>query len=161
MKKTHNDLSFAIHTTFASLVKLYQELEKKPRRYGTDELLTSAEIHLIEHIGDNNEHLSVTDLAGIVGVTKGAVSQHLKKLEKKGLTGKEEDPNNSSRSIVKLTAKGRAAYYSHIYWHEQIDGGYLAFLASVEGDQAEFLLEFMSKAETFLRTALGADSKSP
>lgn len=160
MKKTNKDNLFAIHTAFTNLVTLYQDLEKKPRRYGTDELLTSAEIHLIERIGDNDEHLSVTDLAGLVGVTKGAVSQHLKKLEKKGLTDKEEDPTNSSRSIVKLTAKGKAAYYSHIHWHEQVDGGYVAYMESLEADKAAFLLEFMTRVESFLAIALAADEKA-
>ena len=156
MKDKHNDISFAIHAAFARMVKLYQELEKKPRRFGTDELLTGTEIHLIERIGDNNEHLSVTDLAGLLKVTKGAISQQLKRLEKKGLTGKEEDPHNSSRAIVKLTSKGKAAHYAHKHWHEQMDGGYLAYLSSLEEDKAEFLLEFMSKVETFLNSAISS-----
>ena len=96
---------------FYRLVKLANELEKTPRRFGTEEPLTGTEIHLIELIGDNEECLSVTDLARLLNITKGAVSQTLKKLEHKQLTLKEEDPENLSRLIVKLTFKGKTAYF--------------------------------------------------
>jgi DNA-binding MarR family transcriptional regulator len=141
---------------FVGLVRLYEVLESTPRRYGTDELLSSSEIHLIERIGDNNESLSVTDLAGLLGVTKGAVSQHLKKLTKKELTKKKEDPRNLSRSIVKLTSKGKAAYYSHKHWHEKMDGGYKAYFMSLDPDRVRFLYEFMARVEDFMTRAINA-----
>jgi DNA-binding MarR family transcriptional regulator len=101
----------------------------------------------------------VTDLARFSNVTKGAISQHLKKLEKKGLTTKEEDPDNGSRSIVKLTSKGKAAFYSHKYWHETMDGGYLSYLMSLGEEKTEFLLEFMTRVESFLRMVVNSDGK--
>ncbi|MBU2510126.1 MarR family transcriptional regulator [bacterium] len=158
MKKHKNSESLRkINNKFEELVRLYLELEKKPRRYGTDETLTSAEIHLIEVIGDNDETLSVTDLARYSSVTKGAISQSLKKLEKKGLTLKEEDPQNSSRAIVKLSSKGKAAYFSHKYWHETMDGGYLSYLTDLGDEKIEFLMEFMSKVEAFLKSVIDSD----
>ena len=146
-----------INNQFENLVKLYLELEKKPRKYGTDEYLTSSEIHLIETVGDNDESLSVTDLARFTNVTKGAVSQSLKKLEKKGITDKEEDPNNSSRLIVILTSKGKAAYFSHKHWHETMDGGYLDYLSGLGEEKTEFLLEFMSRVESFLLSVINTE----
>ena len=77
-----------LHDRFQRVMKLAVRLEQTPRPFGTDELLTATEIHLVEIIGENGESLSVTDLAGLLGVTKGAVSQTLKKLENKGLTTK-------------------------------------------------------------------------
>ena len=139
---------------FYALVKLAQKLENTPRRFGTDEALTSAEIHLIEIIGDNNELLSVTDLSNLLGVTKGAVSQNLKKLEKKGLTEKIEDPQNISRSIVKLTSKGKTAYYAHKHWHETMDGGFKDYFTSLSQDRIDFLVEFMARVEDFLKRAM-------
>ena len=141
---------------FVGLVRLYEELESTPRRYGTDELLSSSEIHLIERIGDNFESLSVTDLAGLLGVTKGAVSQQLKKLANKELTVKEEDPRNLSRSIVRLTSKGKAAYFSHKHWHEKMDGGYKAYFMGLDQDKIRFLYEFMARAEDFMTRAINA-----
>lgn len=157
MNQKHSEILGLVHDRFAGLVKLYQEMEKQPRKYGTDEYLTSSEIHLIELIGDADANLSVTDLAKNSRVTKGAISQHLKKLEKKGLTTKEEDPTNVSRSRVSLTSKGKAAYYSHRYWHETMDGGYLAYLSTLEADKIEFLLEFMNVVERFMQSVIASN----
>ncbi len=130
------------------------ELEKTPRHFGTDELLTSTEIRLIEAIGDNGETDSVTELANLLGVTKGAVSQNLKKTEKRGLTTKDEDPENLSRSIVGLTSKGKTAYYAHKHWHETMDGGFKHYFTEMNQAQLDFLHEVLSKIETFLKNAM-------
>ena len=96
----------------------------------------------------------MTDLAGLLGITKGAVSQHLKKMEKKGLVNKIEDPQNSSRSIVKLTSKGKMAYYAHKHWHETMDGGFKNYFMSLNEKQVDFLLDFIDKAEDFIKRAM-------
>ena len=150
MNSTKEDNVNAIFEKFVRLVQLYEKLEKTPRSFGTDELLSSTEIHLIELIGDNKESLSVTDLARLIGVTKGAISQRLKKLEAKGLTVKKEDPQNISRSIVQLTSKGKAAFFSHKHWHEKMDGGYKAYFMNLDKDKVQFLHEFMARVEDFL-----------
>ena len=138
---------------FYRLVKLANELEKTPRRFGTEEPLTGTEIHLIELIGDNEECLSVTDLSRLLNITKGAVSQTLKKLEHKELTLKEEDPENLSRLIVKLTLKGKTAYFAHKHWHETMDGGFKDYFMSLSQERIDFLMEFMFKVEIFLKRA--------
>ena len=143
-----------IHEKFMNLVDLSVKLEKMPRRFGTEEPLSSREIHIIEVSGDNDERLSVTDLARFLGITKGAVSQNLKRMEKKGLTTKIEDPQNSSRSIVKLTSKGKTAYYAHKHWHETMDGGFKAYFMGLSEEKIDFLLEFIARAEDFAKRAM-------
>jgi DNA-binding MarR family transcriptional regulator len=143
-----------IHERFRSVVALAVRLEQTPRPFGTDERLTSSEIHLIEIIGDNAEALSVTDLSKVLGVTKGAVSQNLKRTDNKGLTLKIEDPQNSSRSIVKLTSKGKTAYFAHKHWHETMDGGFKEFFLNLKPERIDFLIDFLAKLETFLKKAL-------
>lgn len=86
-----------------------------------------------------------------MGITKGAVSQNLKKMEKKGLTIKIEDPQNSSRSIVKLTAKGKIAYYAHKHWHETMDGGFKNYFMTLSEEKVDFLLDFIDKAEDVIK----------
>jgi DNA-binding MarR family transcriptional regulator len=143
-----------VHERFNRLVKLAAQLEKTPRRFGTEEPLTSREIHIIEVSGDNGEVFSVTDLARLLGITKGAVSQNLKKMEKKGLTTKSTDPHNSSRSIVKLTSKGKMAYYAHKDWHETMDGGFKKYFMTLSEDKVDFILDFIDKAEDFISRAM-------
>ena len=154
MTFSKTDRTNIIFENFVRIVKLYVELEKAPRSFGTDEALYSSEIHLIELIGDHEENLGITDLAKLAGVTKGAISQNLKKLENKGLVIKEEDEENVSRLIVKLTSKGKAAFYTHRYWHETMDGGYKKYLMSLGEDKIIFLMEFLSIVENFLKGAM-------
>ena len=136
---------------------LARKLETSPKKFGTDKNLSHAEIHLIEIVGDH-EDLSVTDIGKLLDITKGAVSQSLKKLEAKGFSTKEKDPENLSRSIVKLTAKGKTAYWAHKDWHEQMDGGFSAYMDSLPENNIDILLDFMTKIEDFLKRRLESDA---
>lgn len=142
-----------IHGKFQAITQLTQQLDRSPKRFGTDELLTHTEIHLIEIIG-NIEGLSVTDLARQMGVTKGAVSQSLKKLDKKGYTLKETDPENLSRSVVKLTSKGQTAFWAHKHWHETMDGGFSRYLNELKEGELTTIVEFLERVEDFLERRL-------
>ncbi len=139
---------YVIIAKFARIVNLWQQIENQPRKFGIEEELHKSEIHLIEIIGEN-EGLSVTDVSKLLGITKGAVSQTLKKLEKKGLISKINDPENSSRLLVKLNAKGKIAFYAHEHWHETMDGGFKNYFTNLPEDKIRFLDEFLSMVEMF------------
>lgn len=144
-----------IHGRFQSIMKLANQLDKSPKQFGTDDLLAHGEIHLIEIIGDNEES-SVTDIAKRMEVTKGAISQALKKLESKGYTSKSPDPSNLSRAIVHLTAKGQTAYWSHKDWHEKMDGGFAQYLESLNDDEISTITQFLIRVEVFLERRVKA-----
>ena len=141
---------FSIVAKFSSVSELWQQQESKPRKFGTEDDLSGSEIHVIEVVGQN-EGLSVTDLARQLGVTKGAVSQKLKRLEAKELVVKGVDPANTSRITVSLSTKGRVAYYSHLQWHEAMDGGFRNYFVNLPEDKVRFLEEFLSLLEQFLK----------
>jgi DNA-binding MarR family transcriptional regulator len=147
------DKRHKIYGKFQSIMALAQRLEKSPRKFGTDKNLSHAEIHLIEIIGDN-EGVSVTDISRLLGITKGAVSQSLKRLEAKGISTKEKDPDNLSRVIVKLTAKGMTAFWSHKDWHEKMDGGFSRYMDNLPEKEINIILGFLSKTEDFLKQRL-------
>ena len=105
-----------LFSKFEELVALANRLEKMPRRFGTDETVSSAEMHLIELIGEN-EGLSVTELAGLKGVTKGAVSQIITKLVKKGLVRKTYAPGNAKEVVPELTELGQVGFRNHEKFH--------------------------------------------
>lgn len=142
-----------IHGKFQAIMELTQQLDKSPKRFGTDDLLTHSEIHLIEIVG-NVEGVSVTDIGKRMGVTKGAVSQNLKKLESKGYSLKEPDPENLSRAIVRLTAKGQTAYWAHKHWHETMDGGFSKYLDGLDGNDVTTIIDFLERVEDFLQRRL-------
>ncbi len=153
MKHEH---PLALYGRFQQIMQLAAKLEKRPRRFGTDEQLTSAEIHLIEVIGEN-ENSSVTALADTLGVTKGAISQRLKKLGNKGFVVNTQDPQNLSRYIVSLTSKGKTAFFAHQHWHETMDGGFREYYLNLDSDKIDFLFEFLARIEDFLKKRLAAD----
>lgn len=131
-----------------AVIELAHRLEKEPKAYGTDLLVTGTEIHLIEIVGDN-EGFSVSDIARAFGVTRGAVSQKLKVLEKKGLVEKEVDPADRKRVIVVLTPTGMDAYLAHRRWHELKDGGFEKYYKELPLEKRETIIEYLGRVEEF------------
>ena len=94
--------------TFVRVLNKTIENQKRPRKYGLEELLYQSEIHTIMLIG-KNKGLGVTELAAKAGITKGAISQMVNKLETKGLIKKYTNPENNAKVVVELTNKGKVA----------------------------------------------------
>ena len=104
---------------FHRVLNKMNKLEKKPRHYGTDHLLYGSEIHTIEAIG-HNPGISVTELADFQGVTKGAVSQLIQKLEKKNLIIRMKNMNSDKQVFLKLSDIGNIAFTVHDDFHAKI-----------------------------------------
>ncbi|MBE6063768.1 MAG: winged helix-turn-helix transcriptional regulator [Clostridium butyricum] len=98
------------------IVHKYTALEKKKRYFGTNIQLTCSEIHTIDAIGSNDK-INITQLAALKGVTKGAVSQMIYKLIKKGLVKKTVSPKSDTEVILELTESGQKAYDAHLEYH--------------------------------------------
>ncbi|WP_286181859.1 MarR family transcriptional regulator [Desulfovibrio sp. Huiquan2017] len=140
-KKTEH-LSYAILRVAWKLV----ESEKKKGCYGTDKRLYEAEIHMIKHIKENPD-LHVSALAERLGVTRGAVSQTIMKLERKGMVVKEKDLRNQSRILVRLTPKGEVAHAEHERLHREFDVQVEGLLAGASPEQRAFLRGVLAKLE--------------
>ncbi|WDV46353.1 MarR family transcriptional regulator [Clostridiaceae bacterium M8S5] len=115
------------------------------RFYGTDVEIYRSEIHIINIIG-NNSDMHISEIARKFGVTKGAISKTIKKLEKKGLVEKIIDVNNNTRTLVKLTEKGTIAYLAHEQYHNQYDKDMYLYLESLKLKDLEILDTFLEKA---------------
>lgn len=117
-------------------------LDKKTRTYGTGHVLHVSEIHMIKAVREN-PGMHVTGLAEMLGVTKGAVSQILQKLEKKGMIEKIPDPANASRLILKTTPDGDVAYDEHERLHAYYDLIFTDLLQNATEENKIFLTEFL------------------
>lgn len=135
-----------ISYTFLRLVGKLSGIDGKIRNYGTDQPLYNAEIHMIKSIREN-EGIHVTGLADMLGVTKGAVSQIIMKLERKGMIVKSTDPGNLSRLMLKLTPKGETAYVHHERLHEEFDAAFHAAMENASDENKEFLYIFLNSLE--------------
>ena len=120
--------------------------EKKPRHFGVPELLHASEIHMVMHIGDNSG-VHISELARLCGITRGAVSQLVAKLEKKGLVAKTEDPQNSLKTVPILTNKGKVAYYAHAQHHEEMDQDLFNFINRLDENQFTLIEDFLNHLE--------------
>jgi DNA-binding MarR family transcriptional regulator len=140
--KNRNKFSY---TLLRVVWKLF-EVDRKTRYYGTDEQLFEAEIHMIKSIKEN-EGIHVTGLAELLGVTKGAVSQIIMKLQKKDMIVKDTDPRNLSRLILRLTSKGETAYINHEKLHQEFDELVNEALESASTENVAFLKEFLNSLE--------------
>lgn len=137
--------------TFLRVVSKISELERKTRYYGTDQPLYEAEIHMIKSIKEN-EGIHVTGLADMLGVTKGAVSQNIMKLEHKGMIIKNTDPRNLSRLVLRLTSKGETAYQYHEKLHQKYDELFNAALENATEENKAFLKNFLNSLDEQIDT---------
>lgn len=134
----HNIAYKALDLAFALI-----ELDKKTRYYGTDVPIFHSEIHVIKAIAEH-PCIHVGGLADILGVTKGAASEILKKLERKVLVKKEIDEFNLSRYSLSLTEKGETAHKNHMHYHDILNAMVEDELQDATEVELEFLLNFLS-----------------
>lgn len=103
---------------FLKILHLYSVISRKPCDYGTGDLLYFAELHTISVVARNKE-INMTQLAEIMGVTKGAISQTIRKLVAKNLILK-SNINNRKEVNLKLSDKGLIVLKSQEAFQKEI-----------------------------------------
>jgi DNA-binding MarR family transcriptional regulator len=93
---------------FLKILNLYSVISRKPKDYGTGDLLYFTEVHTISTVG-KNKAVNMTQLADIMGVTKGAISQTIRKLVTKNLIIR-SNTRNMKEINLRLSAKGMIVY---------------------------------------------------
>lgn len=106
------ELSWAFEQAFQK----YAAYESQPRDFGIGFPLTQNEIHTIVIVCEN-EGISLGELAKERAVTKGAMSQLVSKLVKKGLIVKETAEHSASYVSLRPTELGRKANENHSRAH--------------------------------------------
>ena len=93
---------------FLKILNLYEVLGRKPKDYGSGDLLYLTEVHTISVVG-KNESVNMTGLAELMGVTRGAISQTVRKLVSKGLILKLNSRNRKEINLS-LSEKGKVVF---------------------------------------------------
>lgn len=96
-------------------------VEREPVDIGHGVLLYSSEIQLIDLTGRFPEE-NLSELAKRLGVTKGAVSQTVMRLEKKGCLERVTADNDRRNVSIRLTSRGEEAFKWHRRYHEAVNG---------------------------------------
>ncbi|MEC0245180.1 MarR family transcriptional regulator [Paenibacillus chitinolyticus] len=94
------------------LILQLRRLERRPQTFGSAGPLTPSEIHTIEAIGTEGGIL-MSELAGRLEITKGAVTQLIVRLETKDLVVRSPHPEDSRGTLISLTGKGKDAHAAH------------------------------------------------
>jgi DNA-binding MarR family transcriptional regulator len=103
---------------FLKILHLYSVISRKPKDYGTGDLLYFAELHTITVVARNHE-INMTELADIMGVTRGAISQTIRKLVAKNLILKSNLTNRKEVNL-KLSEKGMIVYHAQESFQKEI-----------------------------------------
>lgn len=138
-----------ISSLMEQIIYKYMQTETIQRSYGTDIMITQVEIHTIEAIG-NHDGISITELAANRQKTKGAVSQLIYKLVKKGLVKKTVSETSDAQVSLYLTPLGKQAYEGHKKLHEQINDEVFVALREMPDSAYNDLFSMLSKFEKFL-----------
>ena len=109
--------------------------------FATGVLMHTKEIHTVQAIG-RHPGINVTRLAEHTGVTKGAVSQTINKLVRKGLVQKKHAPGNEKEVVLELTDLGWTGFHNHEKFHMDT----LNIAREYYGDQLQNKLERISLA---------------
>lgn len=93
-----------------SIIDKIAFFEKKNYLKFEDVSLHPAEIHIILYIEKNKKLVkNITKISKDLKVTKGAVSQNISRLEKKGILLKNKDPYHKNELSIFFTKKGERA----------------------------------------------------
>lgn len=139
-----------ISDLFLNSICEFYEYDKKEKTFGTDTKLYHSEIHMIQYIKEN-ENLHISGIARKLGITRGAASQTIKRLEKKNMIIKEADLNNNLKVVLKLTQKGETAYLNHKKYHEKYNALIGQILEHADNKEKDFLYSFLLSFERYLK----------
>jgi DNA-binding MarR family transcriptional regulator len=134
---------------FIRMVTKYNSLEKIPARHGTRHNLYHSERHMLDKIGDNTG-MNVTEFAAAAGVTKGAISQLVTKLEKKGIVRRYKKSTNDKEVFLELTKSGQEVYEKHKEINKQTIMPLNEELSKHSDEKVEFLLEMFKWFDDYL-----------
>jgi DNA-binding MarR family transcriptional regulator len=141
-----------IITLFIKLSNKYQALEKIPVDYGIGKDLYHSERHMLDTIGDNPT-LNVSELARSIGVTKGAISQVVKKLEEKQVVKRHKQAENEKEVFVDLTELGKDIHKRHKQANKESIIPLHDELLKYSDDKVYFLIEMFKWIDTYLDSA--------
>ncbi len=129
-------------------------LEKEPRDYGSDTLLYPSEIHVVATIAANPD-VHMSEIAKILGVTRGAIMQLVLKLEKKELVERYKKDNDNKKVFLKLTSRGKKAALGHEQYHRKMYEDLFMLMKKFKISDLEFIKtvndSFESYIDSFLR----------
>lgn len=125
-----------------SLVNVFHAEEKQARDYGSEHLLYHSEVNLIVavfHHPDSN----TSELADILSITNGAITQVANKLIAKGLLERYKQPANQKDTYYRLTQEGETVYHGHENHHKEMNAEVFDYMDSLDESQSSAIITLL------------------
>jgi DNA-binding MarR family transcriptional regulator len=130
---------------FERIVNKIHAMERIPKDFGTGELLHLGQVNTIVAVGENPKS-SITQLSSALGITKGAVSETVKKLEDRGYLKRMKASGNAKSVLVGLTSMGKKVCTMHEKNHRE----YLSkYFEEITFGQVAIFNEVLGKIEGY------------
>ena len=134
---------------FLRLVNKYNSLGRHPLSFGTPYNFFHSERHMLDIVGDNSG-LNITEFAHAAGVTKGAISQVVSKLERKGALRRFKRAANDKEIRLELTQLGEKIYAHHQNVNQETVDLLWRELEKHPPEKIEFLMDMFHWFEQYL-----------
>jgi len=138
---------------FEDLFRIYDEIYRKPRDFGTGDLLFSAEMNVIMVIGEESTD-NITEIANKLRVSKSAVSQIVNKLEKKKFIKRYKARDNNKEVLLQLLDKGKMALEEHRRYHAILDAPLIKRMMTWTPEQYNFFSITLDEIRRYMENTL-------
>ena len=130
--------------TMMQLFNRFSELSKKSYEYCEGVSLYPTEIHTIEYIALTSS-TNMTDIANQMGLTKGAVSKMIVKLENQGLLERYKYQPSQKDIYIHLTQLGVRAYEGHKAYHASMHKHLNSYFGLLAQEHQQAVLDFLDE----------------
>jgi len=138
-----------LNLAFKRFIHVLGTGKNRPYKYGRT-ILFRAEVHILELIG-KTPGVTASDIVDKMGVTKGAISQIIAKLQKKGLLRKSFKENNQKIQELSLTEKGKEVLQFHSEYEKKLLNKITPELDKCRPKDVERFITIINSAADFMK----------
>ena len=141
-----------VHDLSLQLLRIMNKMkiyEQKAHDWGTGEILYSSEVNMIKTIAKYPDR-NVTELAQMLGITKGAISQSINKLAKRGYLKKFRYEDNKKEVFLKLSEKGQIVFDNCEEHFQKELREFMNVFRGADREKIDFMMKVLNKLENIV-----------
>ena len=139
-----------IYAFFETLIETIDRLGAHQIKLESGEILYKSEIHVMDKIARYPDH-NMSELARLMDVTRGMISQVCNKLETKGLLKKEPSSVNKRDIKLVLTADAYEVLKWHDKFHEDMNKDFIEYFSQLEQKEIDTVLNFLDFTKDYMK----------
>ncbi|MDD6010853.1 MAG: MarR family transcriptional regulator [Lachnospiraceae bacterium] len=112
--------------------------------------MTENEMHILEAVGtDDKNPMKVSDIAAKLGVTTSTLTINMNALEKKGYVVRERSTKDKRIVYVRLTERGRKAFFHHRDFHKKM---IKSIVSGLSKEERRVLIDCLYRLQEFFES---------